>query len=80
VQISIRAKIPKGVNVAPSFFQDAIQYRIRNGHDHPAIETRIVRWRHYDQAWRDGHQGNAWDTLGRWLEFTTVGITTFRRR
>lgn len=80
VQISIRAKLPKGIDVAPSFFQDCIQYRIQNGHDHPAVTTRIVRWRHYDQAWREGGQGHAWATLGRWLEFTTVGVTTFRRR
>jgi len=82
VQISIRAKLPKGIDASPSFYQDAIRYRVEHGHDHPAITTRIVQWRHFGGPWKTGRQETAWERLGNWLmvaTVATVGTATVRR-
>lgn len=85
VQISIRARLPKGAKVAASLYQDAIRYRVENGEDHPAFETKIVRWRNGGRAgslsrWRSGNQHDAWGTLGKWLSGARVDVTTVRNR
>lgn len=85
VQISVRAKLPKGRKPSPQLIQDAIRYRVEHGEDHPAFKTRIIRWRNGGRrgnlsAWRQGNQSDAWGTLGKWLAFASVGVTTVRSR
>lgn len=85
VQISIKSRLPKGVEVAASLYQDAIRYRVEHGEDYPAFTTRIIRWRNGGRrgnlsSWRQGNQSDAWGTLGKWLAHATVGVTTIRRR
>jgi hypothetical protein len=85
VQISIRAKLPKGKRATAALYQEAIRYRVEHGEDHPNFTTRIVRWRNSSRggqlsAWRQGNQSDAWGTLGKWLTHSTVGATTVRRR
>jgi hypothetical protein len=88
VQIAIRAKLPKGTRpeqLTAALFDEVIKYRIENGEDHPAFETRIIRWKNPTRRgafskWRQGNQGDAWGTLGKWLKFASVEVVTVRRR
>lgn len=83
VQISVRLKMPrrrgKPTKPTATLTQQAIQYRIKHGHDHPMATTKIIRWRNPARrgalaSWRQGNQSDAWDTLANALSETIVDV------
>lgn len=72
IQVNIKMRLPKGTAPTESLAQEFINYRIEHGEDHPRATTKIVRWRNPSRGgragnWRQGNQGDAWGTLGKFL-------------
>ncbi len=88
VQITINYKARPGTRpeqLTAALYDEVIKYRIENGEDHPAFETKIVRWKNPTRKgafsrWRQGNQDDAWGTLGKWLKFARVDVIAVRAR
>lgn len=85
VQISVRLQLPRGRKPSRKLVQQAIDYRIEHGEDHPFAETKIIRWRNPSRkgklaSWRQGNQSDAWATLAKFIRHTNVSVFTVRSR
>jgi hypothetical protein len=84
IQISVKARIPKGKTISKRVVQEAIQFRARTGKNPKGMKLKIVAWRnpvrknHKLENWRSGSQAAAWRTLRRPLLRIRVGAFTIR--
>lgn len=72
IQISItKLRLPVGVTLTSALVQDLVRHKAETGDD-LAGTTQILRWKNPARVgakrnWRQGNQGDAWETLRKWL-------------